>query len=154
MTEQEYRDKVYAEAKEVRTPEALTKFLADLSEHGHDYGTIIYACSAAMRAAFGVVNASPQGGITGFQAGAIMWEMVREFGMFSEGPLRIVDYDNLRYPQYDEKFRHTISRESADTLIERAKAFGGDGASDAVARRNAEIARGEFPAFVTITDES
>ena len=152
MTEHEYRDMVYAEAKKVETPEALNEFIARRYAETLDYGTIVYACGATMKAAFRVMDAHPQfGGITGFQAGCLMWEMIREFGMFSEGPLRIQDFDNLRFPQYDEKFRTTISPESAKALSERAeKALTGGPMHPEVRSRNEAIARGEFPPFVTV----
>jgi len=155
MTEQEYREAVYAEAKEVKTPEALAEFIAKRYAETLDYGTIVYACSATMQAAFNVMNAHPQfGGITGFQASCLMWEMVKKFGMFSEGPLRIQDFDNLRFPQYDDRFRVTLSPESAAELQERAKkaiAGGPDGfMSPNVRARQEAISRGEFPAFVTV----
>lgn len=54
-----------------------------------------------MNAAFNLLDP----GITGFQAGCLMWEMVKKYGMYPEGtPLRIVDFSNLLYPQYASKF--------------------------------------------------
>jgi hypothetical protein len=152
MTEQEYRDEVYTEAKDIKTIDSLSAFIKKLGNHKHDYGTIVYACSAAMKAAFHTFNACPQGGITGFQAGCLMWEMVKEFGSFSEGPLRIQDFDNLRFPQYDERWTVTISPESAKVLRERAAKV--SGAHPNVQQRNDEIAAGRFPSFVTVKEES
>ena len=157
MDEKEYRDARYAEAKNVKTPAELAAFVEKVSNEPHDYGTIIYACCAAMHAAFHTVNASPNGGITGFQAGCLMWEMVRQYGMFGkEGLLRIQDFSNLMYPQYDEKFGARISREWADKLKETAAAklreLPSSGSSK-VRQRMQEIADGRLPEFVSVSDE-
>jgi hypothetical protein len=155
MTEQEYRDAVYDEAKETKTPEALTEFIAKRYAETLDYGTIVYACSATMQAAFNVMNAHPQfGGITGFQAGCLMWEMVHKFGMFEkDAPLRIQDFNNLLYPQYDEKFATTISPETAAHLKEKAKVLAGKNgefAHSEVMARWKKMADGWLPEFVAV----
>ena len=50
----------------------LPEFLRELTEdYDHDYGTICHAIAAAAVAAAWSVERTPQGGITGFQAGAI-----------------------------------------------------------------------------------
>ena len=57
---------------------ALSDFLSDLVEkYQHDYGTICHAIVAAAIASARAINNSPQGGITGFQASAIVWEFIR-----------------------------------------------------------------------------
>ncbi len=153
MTEQEYRDAVYAKAAEVRTPEDFAALIHEMEQDEFDYGRIAYACCAAAFAGFNVMNRTKNGGITGFQAGCMMWEMVHKFGMFSDGPLRIQDFDNLRYPQYDHKWTVRISQEDANTLMERAKEMVGKSpefTADRVLQRNRDIAAGRFPDFVTI----
>lgn len=110
-----------SEAKQIKTTEELVTFLNRLvTAYTHDYGTIVHACVAAMVAAFSFINKSDQGGITGFQAGAIGWEMIKEF-MGINGPAKIVDYENLLYPQYDYKFEKTISKDTWDYIVEKAK---------------------------------
>ena len=115
------------EAEEVRM-ETLQKFLRKLLyNYQHDYGTIVHAMSAGMVAAFNAMNNSSQGGITGFQAGALAWEMVRQFHMDSDGPMRLVNFRNLMYPQYEEKFT-TVPKEAWEWVQEQAKAKLGDDA--------------------------
>jgi len=66
-------------AKEA-TVETLPQFLKELTEdYEHDYGTIVHATTEAAIAACHAVDASPQGGITGFQAGCIMWQFISEW---------------------------------------------------------------------------
>lgn len=61
-------------------------------------------------------------GISGFQAGGVMWEVIEEW-MYSGNKcgLKLVDYDNMLYPQYDYKFDKTISADTWYNLQEQAK---------------------------------
>lgn len=120
MTEQEYREFIYKKADTVRNRTDLSDLVRQIISYNHDYGTIVYGCMAAMKAAFNAVNRSPQGGISGFQAGAIGWECVREF-MSIEPPSRILDFNNLLYPQYADKFEKTISADAWKDLQAKAK---------------------------------
>ena len=105
-----------------QTPAELATFVEKLvGEYNHDYGTICHAVAAAACAAAHTVDADPaQGGITGFQGSAVMWEFVRRW-MHYEGPLRLLKYDDLLYPQYEEKFDKLISLETATWLKEEAQ---------------------------------
>jgi hypothetical protein len=100
------------EAKEM-TVEKLPEFVRKLTEdYRHDYGTICHAIAAAAVAAAWAVERSPTGGISGFQAGCVMWEIIRGWGAFGgpDSPLRIQNLDDLLYPQYRDKFT-SISKE-------------------------------------------
>lgn len=95
------------------TIETLPAFLSELTEkYQHDYGTICHAVAIAAVAAAWAVNHSPTGGITGFQAGAIMWQFIREWNCSgNKTGLRLVDYDNFLYPQYEDKFQNVLSKD-------------------------------------------
>lgn len=108
MTEREYKDQIYKKADKVKSKPDLNALLKEIVEFNHDYGTIVYGCMAAMKAAFNVVNNGPQGGITGFQAGCLGWECVREF-LSIRGPAKLLDYENMLFPQYRSHFTKTIS---------------------------------------------
>ena len=100
----------------------LPEFLRHLSyDYAHDYGTICHAIAAAGIAAMWAVERSPSGGITGFQSGCIMWEVIRAWGSFPEGPKRMVSYEDMLYPQYAHKFEKVISQNTWDWLIAEAK---------------------------------
>ena len=108
-------------AKEA-TLDTLPSLLKELTEdYQHDYGTICHAVAVAAQAAAWAVNARPQGGITGFQAGAVMWEFVRDWN-FSDNKtgLKIVDYDNMLFPQDEDKFSKSISKGVWDNLQKEA----------------------------------
>lgn len=85
----------------------LPNFLQTLTgEYSHDYGTICHAAAIAAQAAVSAIDHSNQGGVTGFQTSAIMFEFIKNLCYSSNKTgLRIVDYDNFLYPQYDYKFK-------------------------------------------------
>ena len=99
----------YKEAKDM-TLEGLPEFINHLmNDYGHDYGTICHAMAAGGIATMEAMNNSDQGGITGFQAGAIMWEFIRNWRYRNNKTgLKLVDYDRFLYPQYEESFRKNI----------------------------------------------
>ena len=64
---------------------------------------------------------SEQGGITGFQAGFIGWEMVKQFMSVGDCGLSLRDWENMLYPQYEDSFEKTIPRKIFEGLQEKAK---------------------------------
>jgi hypothetical protein len=114
------RDSWYLEAKK-QTIETLPYFLNKLSTYPHDYNTICYACGAASVAAAWAIDKSPHGGITGFQAGAIMWEFITEWMNEQDKPLQLVHFENMLYPQYEYRFQKQITQETWTWLQEQAK---------------------------------
>lgn len=109
----------YKQAKSM-TIDKLPKFVEELtSNYKHDYGTVCHAVAACGLAAMHAVNASACGGISGFQAGCIMWEFIKNWNG-NEGPMRLVNYEDMLYPQHDEKF-NAINKETWKFLQNRAK---------------------------------
>ena len=104
------------------TLETLPDFLKELSEsYNHDYGTICHAVAIGATAAAWAMNKSEQGGITGFQAGAIMWEFIRSWNYSSNKTgLKLVDYDNFLFPQYEDSFEKTLSLSIWESIKEEA----------------------------------
>lgn len=110
----------YDEAKRM-TPEALPAFVTKLTtEFHHDYGTICHAAAAAAVGAAWAIDKGPQGGITGFQAGAIMWEFISHWMSYEGKPLGLLKYSDMLYPQNADRFR-SISAETYDYLKTEAK---------------------------------
>lgn len=120
-TEQGFREQAYEIAKSVNTTDELAEFVKFISNVPLDYGTAVYAQCAAMLAAQHVINQGEQGGITGFQAGFIGWEMVKKFMSVGDCGLSLVDWENMLYPQYEERFEKTMSRKIFEGLQEKAK---------------------------------
>jgi len=93
-----------------------------LNDYNHDYGTICHALSAGAIATITAMNKSPQGGITGFQAGAIMWEFIRHWNYAgNKTGLSILDYDNFLYPQYEYRYQKTIRPDIWKAIQEQAR---------------------------------
>lgn len=110
-----------------KTPAELAEFVTKLlTEYHHDYGTICHAVAAAAVAAARTVSADEkQGGITGFQASAIMWQFVRHW-MRERGPMRMQRMEHLLFPQHADDFR-TIPLETFRWLQEEASKRLGEG---------------------------
>ena len=105
------------------TLETLPEFLKELSEnYAHDYGTICHAIATASIATASAINNSEQGGITGFQSGAIMWQFIREWNYSNNKTgLKLVDYDNFLYPKYADKFEKTLSSDIFNNIKKEAQ---------------------------------
>jgi hypothetical protein len=147
ITEDSGEHKQWYEDAKGQTLATLPEFLRHLSEdYGHDYGTICHAVSASAIAAASALNASPCGGITGFQAGCVMWSFIQHW-MHLEGAMKLVEYDNMLYPQYAHKFAPTISKEIFASLQKQAreKLAKADGAHPNVLAHWQRIVDGEVP---------
>lgn len=130
-----------------KTPEELAAFVTRLlGDYAHDYGTICHAVAAAALAAARTVDADPRsGGITGFQGGCVMWEFVRHW-LSVDGPMRLLRYENMLFPQYADDFTKTMKLETFRWLQEEAKKRLAQGAAhpDVVAHWQ-RIVDGEVP---------
>jgi hypothetical protein len=111
-----------SEADACKTTEEMKKFIDHLIEdYAHDYGTIVHAIHAAMRAAFSAVNNSPQGGITSFQGGCLMWAAIKWLGFTGDSPLRLLQFKNMLYPQHAPDFEKVVSRRAWEWIQGEAK---------------------------------
>lgn len=110
----------FEKAKEIRNAEQLTEFAKELLEDTqHDYGTVCHAIAAlAIGAAW--YGAHSQG-ITGFQAGCIMWDFIKQWE-YSDNKcgLMIIDFDKMLYPQYEDKFEKVITSKQFKKMQEVA----------------------------------
>lgn len=147
----------FQEAKK-QTRDTLGQFIDHLmTDYQHDYGTICHAIAAAALAATYAADNSPQGGITGFQAGFIMWDFIKQW-MYPTNTcgLKIVDYDNMLYPQYERHFDKTIPSHTWELLQAQAKELLKTEAHDAhneVYKHWQSIANGQVP-FGYIIEEN
>lgn len=114
INEEQHLEKQWFEEAHNQTIETLPNFIDHImNDYQHDYGTICHALSACALAAVWAANKHEQGGITGFQAGFVMWDFIRGW-MYSDNrtALRIVDYDKMLYPQNAYKFDKVISKKT------------------------------------------
>ena len=109
MNEFELRNELIEKRKEIKTFEDLTEFLKYVKENCNcGYGEAPRAMAQACLAVSWYL--AEEFGITGFQAGCVMWDFIRDWNYSSnKSGLRIVDYDNMLYPQYQYKFEKTIT---------------------------------------------
>lgn len=82
-----------------QTYDELLDIVKQLAEREHDYGTCVYAMSIAALAAFNFI--AHKLGVTGFQASCADMDILRHSRGMKDG-FRIVDYNQLLYPQYAE----------------------------------------------------
>jgi hypothetical protein len=99
----------------------LPKFLDKLmNDYQHDYGTICHAITAGGLATMKTM--SYKSGITGFQAGCIMWEFISNWMCeYKDKPLKLLNYENMLYPQYQDRYEKYISKEIWKYLKKEAK---------------------------------
>lgn len=100
---------------------SVDEFINRLStEYEHDYGTVVHAMTAVAIQALKKFDDTPQGGITGFQANAIMWTFIRNW-MYHEGPMKLVHYERMLYPQYEGEFAKEIDKDTWKCLQDSAR---------------------------------
>jgi len=109
--------------KEARkqTLETLPEFIRHVMEdYRFDYGTAVHAIAAcSVGAAWAGAEAE---GITGFQAGCVMWDFVRYWNhSTNKCGMKLIDYDKMLYPQYEEKYEKVLSKDTWETIQNRAK---------------------------------
>lgn len=111
----------FEEAKNVKSIEELSKFVDKmLNSYEHDYGTAcraIAACSVASSWLGAHIE-----GISGLQASFVMWHYIRNWTKTSnECGLRLVDYDEFLYPQYEDKYDKVISERTWEAIQKKAR---------------------------------
>ena len=108
MTEQELSKSRAAWPQSMDELKGEIDRLADME---HDYGTAVYAMSLAAEAALNYMARVV--GASGFQARCAGLDFVgRTMGMV--GPFRIVDYDMIMFPHYEDYFEKTITKSVAE----------------------------------------
>ena len=146
--EMKVHEQWYREAHDM-TLEKLPEFLRHLAEdYQHDYGTICHAISAGAVATAWAMDNSPCGGITGFQASCIMWGFIQHWSFKNNKcGLRLLNMDDLLYPQYEYKFQ-TISKKTFEIVQKEAEKLLAEKAETAhpkVAAHWLSIAAGNVP---------
>lgn len=121
VTEEMHPEVKWFEEAKKQTFDTLPKFIDKMmNEYIHDYGTICHAIGACA-----VATASAGAslyGITGFQAGFVMWDFIR-YWLYESNKcgLHIVNWDDMLYPQNIEKFEKTMDENVWEHLQEQAK---------------------------------
>jgi hypothetical protein len=117
----EVRDELIKMRKKINSFDELVDFLKFIDRNCNTgYGTaprsIAQACVAVAWYFAGTF------GITGFQAGFVMWDFIRYWMKYdNKCGLRLIDWDDMLYPQYSDKFDKTIDADVWDALQKQAK---------------------------------
>ena len=117
----EARDILRKERKEIKSFDDLVSFLQNVKDnYNTGYGTAPRAIAQAALAAAWYLSSNF--GITGFQASFTMWDFIRDW-LYSDNEceMKIVNYDDMLYPQYAYKFEKMISKDVFDDLQRVAK---------------------------------
>ena len=115
-------NKWYEKAKQVTNPEQLKEFCEYVYSSGRpDYGPVVHAVTAIAIAASWCANENY--GITGFQASFVGLEYLLHwtYDYKDTTGIRVINYSDMLYPQFDYRFEKTISTDIFKGLQEIAK---------------------------------
>lgn len=117
----EVKTQLKNERKDIKTFDDLVAFLQRVKDTCNtSYGTAPRAIAQAALATAWYL--SSEFGITGFQASFVMWDFIRDWSFSNnECGMKIVNYDDMLYPQYNDKFQKTISEDTFKALQKAAK---------------------------------
>lgn len=122
VTEEDHPEKEWFEQAKRQTLATLPEFIRHLmNDYSHDYGTVVHAVAASAIAAAWAADHEPRGGITGFQAGFVMWDFIKQWSKpDNKTGLRLIDYDKMLYPQDADRFEPTMSSATWKKIQEEA----------------------------------
>lgn len=115
------RDDLRAKRKNIKTFDDLVEFLRDVKDNYNiGYGD---APRAIAQAALGVAwFLSDDFGITGFQAGCVTWDFISDWTHTgNKTGMKLVNYDDMLYPQYSDKFEKTLTPNIWECMMKEAK---------------------------------
>lgn len=147
-------EKWYAEAKE-QTLETLPAFMNKILDEPQDYESIAEAIAACAVGAAWAADHHPNGGITGFQGSWVMWQFIKHWTCKGDScGLRLVDYDDMLYPQYEYEFTEkTINKETWDAMQKKAtKSWFEGGGTERVRDHWRSIMKGNVPFGYKVKD--
>ena len=155
QNEFEIKKELQDRRKEIKDFNELIEYLKDIKENYNcGYGEAPRAIAQASLAVAWYL--ASEFGITGFQAGCTMWDFICDWQYpDNECGMKIIDYDNMLYPQYEDHFQKTIKSETFRALQEQAKKNlkENKNAASSVILHWIKIANGEVPFGYAISDD-
>ena len=123
--------------------------------YNHDYGTACHAVAACALAAAWATCGDDNIGLTGFQAGFVMWDFIRNWTKTgNKCGLKLIDYDDMLYPQYMDKYEKVISRDIWEAIQQEAgKRLAESGGCEAVRKHWQSIVDGKVPFGYRVVDD-
>lgn len=148
LDEFEMRDLLKDKRKKIETFDDLIEFLTYVKDNcNYDYGVAPRSIAqASLAVAWYFSNIF---GIIGFQSGFVMTDFIRDW-RYQNNKLgfKIVNYDDLLYPQYEDYFDKVISKDNWKKLQEEVRERldnDSNGASSKVIMHWLRIVNGEVP---------
>lgn len=123
ITEEMHLEKEWFKEAGKMTIEKLPDFYKKIiKEYEHDYGTACHAVAAIALGAAWAACGDEDIGLSGFQAGFVMWDFIRNWiKTGNKCGLRLIDYDDMLYPQYNDKFEKVISADTWAAIQKKAQ---------------------------------
>lgn len=121
MNEFEARDYIHNKGANVDSVEDLSAIISEVeNDFNYDYGVAPRAIGAVTSCVADYL--CNKMGLTGFQAGFVMWDFIRLFmKKNNKCGMRLIDYDNMLYPQYEDSFQKKISKDVWESIVKAAK---------------------------------
>lgn len=95
-----------------------------MNDRYHDYDTLVHAiASCALAAAYAANQMSGVNGvISGLMKPGVMWDFIKQWlYRGNKTGMRLLNYDNLLFPQYAHNFEKTISPDVWEALQKEAR---------------------------------
>ncbi len=156
MDEFEARDYILNKGKDINTVEELCDLIKEAEEKfNYDYGVAPRSIGAVSAVVANYL--SHKMGITRYQASFAMWDFIMGYVKTNNKcGMKLVDYDDMLYPQYDYKYAKTISshtweqiQKEAKEMLAKDKAF----AHPAVREHWKSIVEGNVPFGYVVSDD-
>lgn len=115
------KEELEQKRKNINSFDDLINFLQYV-KNNCDYGYGVAPRSIAQASLAVAWYLAKEFGITGFQASFVMWDFIKSWSYEdNKCGLKIVDYDNMLYPQYEDKFDKVIPKETWELLQKQAE---------------------------------
>lgn len=117
----EMKEELEQKRKDINSFDDLVNYLEYIKNNcNYDYGVAPRSIAQASLAV--VWYLAKEFGITGFQASFVMWDFIKSWSYKgNKCGLKIIDYDNMLYPQYEDKFDKVIPKETWELLQKQAE---------------------------------
>lgn len=109
------------ERKNIKSLDDLMNYIQNIRDnYDVGYGTAPRAIAQAVLATSHYL--ADVFGITGFQASCVMWDFIKDWSFRgNKCGLKITNYDDMLYPQYNYKFQKTIKKDTFEALQKAAE---------------------------------
>ena len=107
--------------EDIKSFDDLISFLQNVKDNYNScYGEAPRAIAQALLATAWYL--ASEFGITAFQAGFVMWDFIKDW-LFDDNEcgMKLIDYDNMLYPQYEYKFEKHLTRSTYEALQKKAR---------------------------------